>query len=379
MDECIGHRRLDTLDVLKGTVITAIVFVHLLIARDSGEGTEPSLFLEYFYLGLMFFFICSGYFYRPERGFSKNIKRRMVQLLVSLSICGIVLSVVLFLEATVLWEMPSGEDFLLALRRAFCLENIGNPMDENMICPVSGASMGYYFVWTMFWSFLLFYSTMKFLDDDNRKIIAAIVVLLAVQALIVEFLSVQVPFFFNLGPFGAALMMAGRLLAKYSVFHWIEDCPRNRPAFWLVLIVCAVSALVLIIIFEPGISWDEMYYGKYGGASVFPFYAEALLVNVALVYLAMLFGKIPLLSKVLLLAGKHSLGLLLLHCFVAKFIFMLICEPETVSWFPSTDMTINLIVALVTYAVTLTACEVYTRKRDACCCSCGTGKDLTSE
>ena len=366
MDACDDRRRLDTLDVLKGTVITAIVFAHLLIPRDSGEGTEPTLFLQFFYLGLMFFFICSGYFYRPERGFGRNIKRRLVQLLVSLSICGVVLSAILFLEATILWEMPSGEDLLHALSRAFCLENIGNPIEENMICPISGASMGYYYIWTMFWSFLIFYSVIGYLDDDNRKIVGTIVILLAVQAVFVEFLAVQVPLFFNLAPFGAALMMTGRLLAKHSVFHRIEDCPKNRPAFWLILIGCTVSALILIIVFGPGISWDKMYYGKYGGLSVFPFFVEAILVNFVLIYLAMLFGSIPLISRMLLMAGKHSLGLLLLHSFVAKFIFMMFYEPQTVSWFPASDMTANLIVAIVTYAVTLTACEVYTWKKRAC-------------
>ena len=367
MDVCSGRVRLDTLDVLKGTVITAIVFVHLLIARDSRDGGDPSLFLQYFYLGLMFFFICSGYFYRPERGFSRNIKRRLVQLLVSLSICGVVLSVILFLEAAILWDVPPWEDLMQALRRAFCLEDIGKPMDDTMICPVSGASMGYYFVWTMFWSFLLFYSSMKYLDDDNRKIIAAIVVLLVIQALFVEFLDVQVPFFFNLAPFGAALMMAGRIMAKHSVFQWIEECPKNTRAFWLVLIGCAVSALILVIIFEPGISWDRMIYGEYGGASVFPFFVEAVLVNIALVYLAMLFGKIPLLSKMLLMAGKHTLGLLLLHSFFAKFIFMLFNEPQTGmnTWFPDTGFTVNLIVALVTYIITLAFCEIGTRKMRA--------------
>ena len=287
-----------------------------------------------------------------------------MQLLVSLSICGVVLSIILFLEATVLWEMPPWEDFRQALSRAFCLEDMGKPMDDTMICPVSGASMGYYFVWTMFWSFLLFYSSMRYLDDDNRKIIAAIVVLLVIQALFVEFLDVQVPFFFNLAPFGAALMMAGRIMAKYSVLQWIEECPRKSKAFWLVLIGCALSGLILVIIFEPGISWDRMIYGDYGGASVFPFFVEAVLVNIALVYLAMLFGKIPLLSKVLLMAGKHTLGILLLHSFFAKFIFMLFEEPlyGRHTWFPDTGFTVNLMVALVTYIVTLAFCEIGTRK-----------------
>ena len=354
MDDCGSPARLKSLDTLKGTIITAIVCVHLLIARDSGDSGDPSLFLQYFYLGLMFFFICSGYFYRPERSFARNIRGRLVQLLLSLCICGVVLSVVLFLEASILWEMPSGEDFLYALGRAFCLHDIGQPIADNMICPVSGASMGYYYIWTMFWSFMIFYSVITFVDDDDRKTICAILILLAIQALFVEFLAIQVPFYFNLSPFGAALMFAGRLLAKRSAFNRIESYPRKDPKFWLFLAVCAVSALILVIVFQPGIIWDKMYYGEYGWASVFPFYIEAILVTFVLVYLAMLFARIPLVSKVLLLAGRHSLGLLLLHCFVAKFILLLFNEPVTYTWFPPTDTPVTVAVVLLMYAITLT-------------------------
>ncbi|MBP5395016.1 MAG: acyltransferase family protein [Candidatus Methanomethylophilaceae archaeon] len=367
MDDCDARGRLDSLDILKGTIITAIVFVHIIMTRGGESTEEPSILMQYLYMGLMFFFVCSGYFYRPERGFTRNMKYRLAQLLLSLVICGAVLSLVLFIEISILWGMPDWMDLVDAFARSLYLFAIGMPMDDTFVYQLSGASMGYYYIWTMLWSFLIFYSTARFLDDDNRKIIAAIAVLLAIQCLIVEFLAIQVPFFFNLAPFGAALMFAGRLMAKYSVFHRIESCPRKKPIFWIVLVACAVAALILVIIFEPGLSWDQMHYGDYGWASVIPFFFEALPVIVVLVYAAMLLGKIPVLSGILMIAGKHSLGVLLLHSFVAKFIFLLFYEPVTDDWFPHADSMERLFVALAMYAIVLASCELYSRFMEKRC------------
>lgn len=380
MADCDACGRLDSLDLLKGTIITAIVFVHILMTRGGESTSDPSVLMQYLYMGLMFFFVCSGYFYRPERGFTRNMRFRLVQLLLSLVICGAVLSSVLFIEITVLYGMPDWSDLLDAFARSMYLFSLGIPIDDPFVYQLSGASMGYYYIWTMLWSFLIFYSTAKFLDDDNRKIVAAIAVLLGIQCLFVQFLAIQVPMFFNLSPFGAAMMFAGRLMAKYQVFHRIEHCPRSRPVFWVVLIACAVSALILVILFQPGLSWDQMYYGEYGWASVVPFFFEAMPVIVVLTYVALLLRRIPILSNILLIAGKHSLGMLLLHCFVAKFILLLFYEPVTDDWFPHADTLERLFAGLAMYAIVLVACELYSRyMAGRCSCEERSGKRLSAE
>ena len=82
------QKRLISVDVLKGILIVAIVFIHLVISRDIvstadaadiegytvGSESIGSLVIQALYLGLMAFFVFSGYFYRPGRGFVENMR-----------------------------------------------------------------------------------------------------------------------------------------------------------------------------------------------------------------------------------------------------------------------------------------------------------------
>ena len=70
--------RISGVDGLKGIVIIGVVFVHLVLLggvnREDGE--DMPLIMQILYLGLMSFFIITGYFFRPGKGFIGNIRSR---------------------------------------------------------------------------------------------------------------------------------------------------------------------------------------------------------------------------------------------------------------------------------------------------------------
>ena len=83
---------------MKGLLIVGIVIVHLLMlnsVRDSGRSFTN--LIQPLYLVLMSFFIISGFFYKPERSFKENMKRRVIPLLLSVVTCAVGLPVIIYL------------------------------------------------------------------------------------------------------------------------------------------------------------------------------------------------------------------------------------------------------------------------------------------
>ena len=78
--------RVRSIDVFKGVAILIIVFCHICFATKSDVGS-PNAVIQTLYLGLMVFLMISGYFYRPERSFAENMKKRVTVLLLALVIC----------------------------------------------------------------------------------------------------------------------------------------------------------------------------------------------------------------------------------------------------------------------------------------------------
>ena len=66
------------------------------------------------------------------------------------------------------------------------------------------------------------------------------------------------------------------------------------------------------------ISFDLMNFGKFGGYSAFPYMIEGMLAFVMITYLSFFVSKIPYVSVLFRRIGEHTMGILLLHVFIAK-------------------------------------------------------------
>ncbi len=360
MDGPAANARFASPDVLKGVIIVLIVLVHIVLLSNtsSEEGRSQPLVLQILYLGLMAFFLLSGYFYRPGRSITENIKKRAIQLLVALVICSVALPVITYCWLALMGQPSDISDIFDAFIKSMYLNDLFEKPGMNLSYVACCTCVGYYYPWAMMGGFLIFYTIANYVMDDYRKIAAAIVALMGVTALIILFWDVKMPFQVHLAPIAACFMLIGATLAKVNLLDKVESFDWKSGKYWLPLVVCLIVGVGLCFIFPPGVKFDYLVFGDYGAWSIIPYVIEAVCMFVVYLYLAKLFSKIPVLAKLIEIAGQHSLGILLLHGFVATMIFAPFFVIPTTSWFP-TDLTMvqRVIVAFATLILCIVICR----------------------
>ena len=372
--------RYESLDVLKGFIIIVVVCGHLMVTSTGSESDRAlPIAMQIMYLGLMSFFIISGYFYRPGRGFVENIKRRGTQLFVALVICAVVLPVITYVWLAILGQSSDPSDIVDAILKALYLSDLFMPMGPTDSYIACSTCVGYYFLWAMMGGFLIFYGLADRIMNDWRKFIVTIAVLLVAYMLFVEFWPVRLPFYFQIAPLAALFMFAGALLAKYRFVEKVEVFAWRSLSYWLPCIICLVAGVVLCVIFPPGIKFDWAIFGDYGGLSVIPFMIASLLMFVVFVYVAKLVAKLPLLPKLLNLSGQHTMGLLLYHGFVATMILAPFYVIPTTSWFPVMGLTNRIVTAVAVIVICLVICVYGPKVIEKVRGRCSADKDKTGE
>jgi len=351
--------RLSSVDILKGLTIVCIVLVHVVIRRGEGGGEMP-LFMQALYLILMVFFLISGYFYRPGKGFVYNMKKRVLQLGIAIVICSFVLTAIISVWLFIFGQSPEDPvyDYFEAVLRALNLTNLFEPVGEVLLSPISGASIGYYYIWVMLIAFIIFYGLADHVMDDWYKIAATIIALLVITCLMVEFVGVVLPFFAHLSPIAAAFMFMGAALSKLKVVERIESFEFKSARYWSLLIVSAVCLVVLLVLFHPGSGFDQLYFGSMGGLSAFVYFIQATLMFIICLYVAALLSKVPGLTWFFSLFGRHTLGILLLHGFFIKMMMVPFFQMTDEMWFPGGMSAVQMVLlAIGVFGACLLVCE----------------------
>ncbi len=365
-----SSQRLVSADILKGLLIVAIVFVHLVLSRsdalfDEADGalltdgtvssvSAGSLVVQALYLGLMAFLMLSGYFFRPGRGFVVNMRKRTVQLVFAMAVCAVVIPIILYAWMAVLGKAPGPDDLLNAFLWGFGMNGVFEPLDVFTEHPICGGCVGYYFLWGMVWGFLIFYAVADRIYDDWRKSIAMIIILFVATLLLKEFLPIKLPMYCQFGPVTAAFMTIGMMFSRYRVIERIEAFDPRSLASWSTLLGSALSAVVLVVLFPPGLEYDYLSFGEYGGYSVFIYAAEAVAMFILYVHFSLLLSKMIGLSTMFDIAGQNSLAILLLHGSVATFIAAPFYDFTHGSWFPDTmGLVPSLLVAVAAIVISV--------------------------
>ncbi len=312
-------QRLYSIDVLKGLIIFLIVGLHIIVASKGNMGESP-LPLQYLYLGLMSFFIISGYFYRPERGVIANLKKRTIQIVVATVLAGFILTTATFVWLNLLGQSCGFEDYINATLHYLGLSYVGIDSTIQADYALCQISIGYYFLWVMLMAFYIFYPIADHVYKDKRKGAVAIIILLVITILFGEFFHWGLPFFAQLAPLAAAFMIVGVYFAQAGEIERVERMEVRSLSYWIPLIVAVVVSVVLVYFFHPGTDFDLLDFGEYGGFSVFPYFIEATAVFIVIYYFTAFLAKVPLLSNLFNKFGQHTLGLLLIHGGIAKMI-----------------------------------------------------------
>lgn len=351
--------RCSSVDILKGITIIGIVLTHVVIRRTDGGGETP-LFMQVLYLMLMVFFFISGYFYRPGNSFVHNMKKRVIQLGVAIVICSVVLPLIISVWLFIFGQSPADPliDYFNAVLRSLNLTDLFEPVTTSCITPISGASIGYYYVEVMLFAFIIFYGLAKYVMDNWYRIAAVIIALLVITCLMVEFVGLRFPFFSHLSPIAAAFMFMGAAFAKLNLVDKVQSFEFRSAKYWLPFIVCLVCGVVLSILFHPGVGFDAFYFGSFGGMSVYIYFIEATLMFVAFLYVAALFSKIPGFTGFFTMFGKHTLGILLLHGFFIKMMMIPFFQMTDEMWFPGGMSIVQMaLLAVGVFTACLLVCE----------------------
>ena len=305
------------MDVFKGVAITIIVILHIAIVAK-GDVKDPVPPVQALYLGLVGFFIMSGYFFRPGRGFRENMGRRVRLLLVALLVASIAMSIMIFLWCC-LWGQPTDlDDLVFCIERCFRLERSFVDFDATVPWAICGFSMGYYFLWVLLLACVIFYAVADRIRDNWKLGVAVVAALLLITVVYRELFSFGLPFDLNLCPMAAVFMIVGMYLAKIDLVGRIESSKMGDPRFWALFLGSTAALMTMVYLLPPSIDFDYMDFGQYGGYSAIPYVVEGTLAFVMLLYLFYFISKIPLVSTLFSELGKHTLGILILHCFIAK-------------------------------------------------------------
>ena len=308
-------------------------------------------------LGLMAFFIITGYFYRPERGFIGNMRPRSL-LLVGLIICSVLFPIIVYLWAILFGQDPGIGDLVTALRQGFSLEGAFEDITYTLGTPVSFVSPGCYYLWVMLLSYIVFYALAGRIHGKPKLEILSVAVMLAIQCLYIEFIHLCLPLSAQMTPIAVAFMVLGMMLSERKVLERIEDLRCTESRYWTPLALCLLIGGVLVFLFHPGISFDKCVFGDFGGYSVFPYFLEASLFFVIFVYIMVLICRIPFFHIPFIEMGKHTLGTLLLHAFLAKILLMPFFT-FTDHLMPDMEMGAAVLVALVVLILCYVICRLF--------------------
>lgn len=348
--------RVRSIDVFKGVAILIIVFCHICFATKSDVGS-PNAVIQTLYLGLMVFLMISGYFYRPERSFAENMKKRVTVLLLALVICCVALTVISYLWAVLCSQPIQQSDLLDGFEFMFCLHKAFDPLDTPTVWEFCGNGVGYYFLWLMLGSFVIFYALEGIVRKDIRLRAVLIAALIAMSIAYRELYPYNLPFYLHLSMMGAAFMFTGSAFKQYGVFERIGAFEWRSWRYWVPFVLSMVLSLVLVFFLPPNIRFDQMMFGDYGGYSAVPYYVEAVVASVSMMYFCTFFSRIPLLSDAFVVCGKHSLGLLLLHGTIAAMMVMPFYTLSRTVWLPEElGVVPRTAIAAVTVVICLVIC-----------------------
>lgn len=319
-DTAVGTKRIKTVDFFKGFAIIAIVMIHVITLhpRETAVSVASAWYIEFFYTGLIGFFIVSGYFYK-ERDWGYVIKR-VVKILILIMVCIIVTTTILWLYLN-----ATGYGISVDLYVENLLMQLSGGVDLFQTPSAWGAqptsacwgTTGYYFLWSFAMTTLLFYAIAKWSLKDDKNTLIAITVLVVIATLYFVFINLTLPMFLQLVPIETAFMLVGAWMGKRKIIHKMEANWKD-PTILIAVAISFILGIMLICFFPTNLGLNASIFGEYGGWSVIPFFFINLFCGFVLIYLASLVSRIRYLSDLVCYVGMYSLQILLLSSFFIK-------------------------------------------------------------
>ena len=291
--------RLEYVDIAKGVMILAVVLSHAWFA-------DSDLLGNWLPFSMPVFFFLSGYTYKPGRGYGRNLWKRVVTLLLPYlffcSFCNCFYPVYKELvrqisEWSYAFLAPTSALWIAVLKA----DALGMAMSTPM-----------WFLVSLFTASVLFFLVADKARGSLGWTLGASAVLVAL-ALVIDLIKPgQLPWYVDLAPFAAALMLLGSYCGEKKLFA-------NLNARGIVI------GLALLLISEvlnrvfPGSARNSIvqYIDSHAWYGVLTALVIAVTGCIGTLCVARLLQKVPVVRNVFLWLGQNSLWILCIHyCFI---------------------------------------------------------------
>ncbi len=353
------------LDCARGLGIIIIMIYHL-VYRAQG-GVADKIIIECAWGIIPFYFMITGYFYKPLKySVSEEIKRKTKGLLLkTVCIVGVLLIVFGIYCVPVHGYTPGvwfNDVVYTYLRPEFTniiMRALGKPVDAYGILYLNLSPV--WFIWVMFFSCTFFYPTANIAYKSPRAFVSVIAICVVLGTITYTALP---PLSWNLNqvPAYVVIMLIASILGQMD---FIEKMSKIGTHIVVLTMICAFIAHV--ILFGP-FGTDQMYAGeiaRIGVLSPVMYIFQACIWAYAFVSLGILIDKVPVLNRFLSWTGKNTNIFLLTHCIfavVACDVMGTYTKPGA-DWYIA-DLTPDIIIKSIisfVFAFLCGACVIYAR------------------
>lgn len=347
--------RIKSADTFKGLAVVVVVFIHMVIlSKGTGNNVASIPVVEVLYAGLPLFYFVAGYFSKYERPFAENAKKRLLKILLATLLCIFVLTAAM---AVVMYAYgyPVTWENLYDTTIGYMLSGGGKsfvPFDDwadtkYEFCFITN---GYYFLFVMFFSLLLFYCTSWFVMENGKRVFASIAVLLFISFAIFYFIDYGLPFYVQLVPISTALVYLGAYASKKNFYDWVDNGWKKKE-YWIAFAVAFIVAFVTAWFFPSHFGFNRSVLGDYPGWSVFSFFVISVAGGYCVCVLCSLFSKIKYLGDFFSFIGQYSLAVYAMHTFFVKVLTAYFYDYTMDYVFPVFSPAVIVIVGILTIAL----------------------------
>ena len=304
-------------DIAKGIGMLFVIFLHTTtLFTVGGRDTVPSGLVTILFLSIMgymmpFFFMISGYNYKPGTlSYRDSVRKRAKQLLVPLFNYTIVIWIIL--GAYLCLRGETGPWTLFKSYIAYWLTDplagwVGLDASRTLVAQAVGPT---WFIQCLMVSYLIFAAVAPYAVQKHGTMFSAIVGLVFLSYIITLFVD-NLPWDAEIAPAAAAMMLIGFLMRKRELFG-----ERHSNTKWNTInALVAVAILVHLQMKVPGvgmISGGRINF-QMGAVEVFLTMICGVLGTYFLMYFSKLLMKVKGLNAFLAYVGQNSLIVLILH------------------------------------------------------------------
>ena len=306
------QKRIVEIDIVKGIGIMLIAVYHIVYRSMDGIPDKMIRSLGWALIGI--FFLLSGYTCRPNVRLRDIYRSRVLGLMLPVILTEIFLLFFGGLYCILMHDYTVRDvlhDAVVTFLRPEISNQISGTWGDGGILFFNLSPV--WFIWSMGWT-ELFFHPLRSLTIGRGKgqmpWIALVLFLFAIQIPMYVYLR-PAPWGLTIIPVYLIFMLIGAMFRNRRILERLMNVP-PLPAFFIT-IVCFAAHFGLFL-FNGNEGYYLSKFGNRGALDVFTVILQVLIALPAFFFFARAVGKVKLLAGGISWIGRHTLGILLMHC-----------------------------------------------------------------